>query len=244
MKVLITRAEQEAERLAQLLATRGFDSVIEPMMAIRFLPQSAQILAPFLTGAQAVLFTSANGARAFAAATPRRDFRVLAVGEATAEAARLAGFAQVSSAGGNVEDLAALVIASLKTSDGALIHAAGSVTAGDLAGLIGAAGFSLRRVVLYEAVPAARLGDAAQTALVRGEIDAALFFSPRTAATFVRLAAALRPALVRVTALALSKVVAEALQSLPWRRVVIAALPTEVALLEALQRSLETERSA
>ena len=89
MKVLITRAEQEAERLAQLLAARGFDSVIEPMLAIRFLPQSAQILAPFLAGAQAVLFTSANGARAFAAATPRRDFRVLAVGEATADAARM-----------------------------------------------------------------------------------------------------------------------------------------------------------
>jgi uroporphyrinogen-III synthase len=244
MKVLITRAEQEAERLARTLGARGIATMIEPLMAIRFLPQSAQVLAPFLAGVQAVLFTSANGARAFAAATTRRDFRVFAVGDATAAAARAAGFETVVSAGGNIDDLAARVIAGLKPTDGALIHAAGSITAGDLAGLLGAAGFSLRRAVLYEAVPAARLSDDARAALEHGEIGAAVFFSPRNAATFVRLAAELRSPCTRIVAVALSAAVAASLRPLPWRRIVTAVAPNEPALLEALERSLETERSA
>jgi uroporphyrinogen-III synthase len=244
MKVLITRAEPEAERLARTLGARGIATMIEPLMAIRFLPQSSEIFTPFLTGAQAVLFTSANGARGFAATTARRDFRVFAVGDATARAARAAGFETIVSAGGNVEDLAARVIASLKPADGALIHAAGSVTAGDLAGLLGAAGFILRRAVLYEAVPVNRLSDAARLALEHSEIAAAVFFSPRNAATFVRLIAEMRSPCAHVIAVALSAAVANALEPLPWRRVVTAAAPTEAALLEALERSLETERSA
>ena len=244
MTVLITRAEPEAERLARILAARGFESMIEPLLAIRFLPHSAQILAPSLAGVQAVLFTSANGARAFAAATPQRDLRVFAVGDATAAAARESGFAGVISASGNVDDLAARVIAALKPADGALIHAAGSVTAGDLAGLLGAAGFTLRRAVLYEAVPATKLRDATRAALERGDIAAALFFSPRTAATFVRLAAESSRLIERVTGVALSAAVATSLAGLPWRRIAVAPAPNEAALLDTMERSLVTEKSA
>jgi len=244
MTVLITRAELEAERLARILAARGFESMIEPLLAIRFLPQSAQILAPFLAGVQAVLFTSANGARAFAAATPQRDLRVFAVGDATAAVAHESGFDGVVSASGNVDDLAARVIAALKPADGALIHAAGSVNAGDLAGLLGAAGFSLRRAVLYEAVPATTLQEATRAALARGDIAAALFFSPRTAATFVRLAADSRRFMERVTGVALSAAVATSLAGLPWRRIAVAPAPNEAALLDTMERSLVTEKSA
>jgi len=244
MTVLITRAEPEAERLARILAARGFESMIEPLLAIRFLPHSAQILAPFLAGVQAVFFTSANGARAFAAATPQRDLRVFAVGDATAAAARESGFERVVSASGNVDDLAARVIAALNPADGALIHAAGSVTAGDLAGLLGAAGFTLRRAVLYEAVPATKLRDATRAALERGDIAAALFFSPRTAATFVRLAAESSRLIERVTGVALSAAVATSLAGLPWRRIAVAPAPNEAALLDTMERSLVTEKSA
>ncbi len=244
MKVLITRAEQDAQRLARTLDARGIQTLIESLMMVRPVTQSTQSLEPFLVGAQAVLFTSANGVRAFAAATGRRDFRVFAVGDATAAAALSVGFEQPVSAGGNVEDLAGRVIASLKPADGPVIHAAGSVTAGDLAGLLGAAGFALRRAVLYEAVPVTQLSDAAARALTRGDIAAAMFFSPRNAATFVRLAAGMRDYLTPVSAVALSAAVASTLEALPWRRIVTAESPNEAAMLKTLERSLETERSA
>lgn len=244
MKILVTREAREAQRLSQELAALDLSPMIEPLLTIKLRAEGAQLLDPFLREAQAVLFTSANGARAFAAASARRDLRVFAVGDATAAAARALGFADVVSAGGNVEDLAARVIATLQPAKGPLVHAAGSVIAGDLGESLSAAGFALRRAVLYEAVPATRLGDAARAALEGGEVAAALFFSPRTAATFVRLAAELRAPWAQVIAIALSPAVAAKLAALPWRRIAVAAAPREAALLEALQRSLETERSA
>ncbi len=243
MKVLVTRAEGDAEQLAARLAERGYDSVIENLMTIRPHADTALVLAPFLDGVQAVLFTSANGVRAFAAATPRRDLRAFAVGDATAVAARDAGFAEVTSAGGAVEDLARLVIARLKPKDGALIHAAGSVVAGDLSGLLEAAGFAVRRAVLYEAVTSDALSVASREAIAHGDIDAAVFFSPRNATTFVRLATGLEEGCKHMIAVALSAAVAEKLAPLPWRRVAVAGAPNEAALLAALDASLATERA-
>ena len=244
MKVLITRPQRDAETLAAILAARGIESLIEPLTAIECRRDGAAVLAPLLDGAQAILFTSANGARAFAAATPQRDLPALAVGDATAKAARDAGFATVASAGGTVEDLTRLAIATLAPMKGALIHAAGSVVAGDLGGALAASGFTVHRAVLYDAVTSDRLSDATDAALDRGEISAALFFSPRNATTFVKLAATRRDRCASVIAVGLSQAVAKPLSALPWRRIVIAAAPTETALVATLQESLEREASS
>lgn len=241
MKALVTRPAADAADLAASLGARGIESIIEPLLEIRFIPEAGANLAPMLADAQAVLFTSANGVRAFAAATSNRDLPVFAVGDATAAAARSAGFRDVESAGGNVEDLARLVIAVLKPGEGALLHAAGSITAGDLGSRLAAAGFELRRIVLYEAAPATRLGPATEAGLRNGEVDVALFFSPRTATVFVTLASAagLAPACRDVTAIGLSPAVAAALSGLAWRELVTAAGPTEIELLAALDRVKE-----
>jgi uroporphyrinogen-III synthase len=242
MKVLVTRAEGDAEKLAARLAERGYASIIENLMTIRFQPGASRSIAPFLEGVQAVLFTSANGVRAFAEASERRDFRAFAVGDATATASREAGFADVTSAQGAVDDLAKLVMSRLKPRDGALFHAAASVTAGDLQGLLEAAGFSVRRAALYEAIESPRLSEATRDAIARHEIDATLFFSPRNAATFVRLAAGLEEGCKHMVAVALSSAVAEKLAPLPWQRVAVAAAPNEAALLAALESSMATPR--
>ncbi len=203
------------------------------------LPDGAAILAPLLDGAQAVLFTSANGVRAFAAARAHRDLAAFAVGDATATAARDAGFADIASAGGDVTDLAALVVQRLKPRSGALVHAAASEVAGDLGGALSPMGFELRRAVLYESVPAARLSDATAAALANGTIELALFFSPRTAELFVRLAAAagLEEACRKVAAVALSPAVAARLEPLAWRAVHVAETPTLASLLAATDRA-------
>ncbi|HXY98898.1 MAG TPA: uroporphyrinogen-III synthase [Stellaceae bacterium] len=236
MKALVTRPEEDAAPLVRALDARGIETLLAPMLAIAPLPEAARLLADALIGAQAVLFTSANGARVFAAASARRELPVFAVGDATAAAARLAEFRSVTSAGGDVATLAALAAARLAPQHGALVHAAGSVTAGDLAGRLEAQGFSVRRAAIYEARPARALAPDVAAALAEGAIELALFFSPRTAATFVRLIAdaGLAPACRAMTALALSPAVAEALGALAWRRVLVAGAPTQAELLAAL----------
>jgi uroporphyrinogen-III synthase len=236
VKALVTRPEEDAAPLARALAERGIDTMLAPMLRIAPVADAEKRLADALIGAQALLFTSTNGARSFAAASARREIPVFAVGDATAATARLANFRSVTSAGGDVADLAALAAARLAPEHGALVHVAGSATAGDLAGTLAAQGFTLRRVVVYEAQPTHALPQDVAADLAAGRVELALFFSPRTAAAFARLAAAagLAPACGRMTALALSPAVATALAGLPWREVVVAARPTQGDLLAAL----------
>ncbi|MDB5408723.1 MAG: hemD [Rhodospirillales bacterium] len=234
MQALVTRPIENAGGMTTALAARGVVALVDPLLAIRFIPDASLDLA----GVAALLFTSSNGARAFAATNPRRDLKVFTVGDATAAVARDLGFAAVVSAAGDVEDLASLVTATLSPGDGALLHPAGSVVAGDLAGRLGAAGFDLRRTVLYAAEPAPTLAAATIAALRARTLDAAFFFSPRTASRFVTLAtdAAVGGATRRVAAFCLSQAVAAALEPLPWAQVVVAATPDQAALLAAFDR--------
>lgn len=240
-KAIITRPEEDAAALSALLEQRGVDSLIAPMLSIT--PVAGVDLD--LQGVQGLLLTSANGARALAAATPRRDIPVFSVGEATAATARALGFRRVESAEGDVEALSALLVRMAHPGAGTLLHAAGSVTTGDLAGRLRDAGFSVRKVMLYEAHPAEALSPSVVAALREVGSDTApeaplrwvLFFSPRTAATFVRLveAAGLATACRRLTALCLSENVASQAAEIEWQGIQIATRPEQGALVELLQ---------
>jgi uroporphyrinogen-III synthase len=246
MQALITRPIGDAEPLAAALAVRGITPVIEPLLVIRPLSPPGPDWTSALNGAQAVLFTSANGARAFARVTARRDLPVFAVGDATAREAGALGFCTVANAAGNVDDLAALVTTRLDPGHGLLIHAAGSTVAGDLAGRLAAAGFELYRAVLYSADPVSSLTEATVAALRGSRIDFGFFFSPRTAAHFVTLARAARieEACRHIAALCLSPAVAAEPSSLAWARIIAAGAPEQRALLAAFDSFLSGARAA
>ena len=233
MRALITRPREDAEPVARALAGRGFSVMIEPLLEI-LRDDNAPL--PPLDGLQGVLATSANGVRAFAARTERRDLPVWAVGEATAREATTLGFEAVEAAGGDVTALAALVTETLDPAAGPLLHVAGAQVAGDLSGLLVAAGFKVERAVLYNAQAAGRLSPQLLDALDRNAIDIALFFSPRTAAGFVFLAhaAGRADACRNVTAYGLSRACAVMLSRITWRRLRAAAVPTQESLLAAI----------
>ena len=229
MQVLVTRAQDDAERLATLLDARGHQAVVDPMLVIEPL-DGPEI---DVVGVQALLVTSANGVRALARRTPERQLPVLAVGEASARVAREAGFQAVESASGDVDDLTGLAAAYLKPDAGAVLHAAGSRVAGDLGGTLERAGFIYRREVIYEARPKAALAEATKAALVARTVGGALFYSPRTAAIFNELVqtAELSVALEPVTAYCLSPAVAENAGRLRWAAIKTAAQPDQDTLL-------------
>jgi uroporphyrinogen-III synthase len=229
MRVLITRPEEDATELVAELAARGIDGTLSPLLTIEFIDKPALALA----GVQALLMTSANGVRAFARNTPDRGLPVLAVGDATARAAEAAGFADVASAAGDVDDLAALAAERLDPAAGVLLHPAGSKVAGDLAGMLARLGFDYRRSVLYTARTATELPESARAGIAAGEFDGVLIYSPRTGATFKRLvqAAGLDAALATVRAYCLSANVAVAVAELPWAGIETAARPEQTALL-------------
>lgn len=238
MRLLVTRPEADAAPLAARLRAAGHEVLLASLLAVEFTLDGL----PSLDDVAALIFTSANGVRAFAAASPRRDLPAYAVGDRTAAALAEAGFTSASSAAGDVDSLARLIVAARRPDDGALLHIAGSDVAGDLAGVLGEAGYRISRAVLYRTSPC-DLDDDARAALRDRRIDGVLLFSPRTARAFAEAARrhGLTDALGGVTAWCLSAAVAHGLGDLAWGRVAIAETPTQDTLL-ALIEAADTTR--
>lgn len=238
-RVLITRPIDDAAPLVAALKARGVEAMVEPMMTIR----STEEPLPELEGAQGVLFTSANGVRGFMTRTDRRDLKAYAVGEATAEAARRAGFAEIEVAGGDANALAKLVIETCKPDAGKLIHVAGTHVAGNLSEQLTKSGFTVERAVLYDALSAHRFSMGTVESLRRAELEAVMLFSPRTAEIFMTLVdeSGAEQGLSAMAAVCLSQAVADRLPGERFRAVVVAAKPDQPAMLDALDRAMPAE---
>jgi uroporphyrinogen-III synthase len=234
MKVVLTRPDPDNDALSGALSTHGIACLVAPMLTIE--ATEAAALGEALAEAQAILATSANGVRALAAATEGRDLPLIAVGDATADAARQAGFAQVPSADGDSAALAVLAEAELDPKAGPLVHVAGRHVAGDLDTILAAAGFDYRRIEVYDAVATTTLPSALSEALRGASVDSVAFFSPRTAATFTALVRedSLAESLRGVTAYCLSDAVAAATEANLWQRVLVAPRPRVDALIDQI----------
>ncbi len=243
MRALVTRPRGETIALAEALASRGVTALIEPLLDIHYRDLDTPL---DLSGVQALLCTSANGVRAFARLTPERTLKLFAVGDATAARARAAGFREVYSACGAIGDLVEFATRRLRPTAGRLLHVAGSVVAGDLGGELCARGFTVDRAMLYEARPAGALSTTTAGALAAGVVDFALFFSPRTAAIFVRLAeqAGIAEAMRRVTAISISAAADAALGPLRFRLKLVSDRPDQPSLLGELDRLVAERRHA
>ncbi len=234
--VLITRPPPGAATTARKVAEMGLTPVVAPVMAI----QPAQARLPPASKLAAVLLASGNAI----AALPRayRSLPVLAVGAATAERARAAGFAKAESADGDARALMALVRSRFSPADGTLLLAAGQGQSQSLAGFLAFAGYTVERRVVYAALPVPVLPEAAAE-LLRGLVPSpspgcvVLFFSADTARVFMRLvrAAGLEHALPHCEAVTIGHPAAMALEGGGWARVRVAQRPNQEEMLALLR---------
>ena len=223
MRVWVARAEPGASATAERLRALGHEPVVAPLLEARPLPGAALDLA----GVGALAFTSRHGVSAFADLSPVRDLPVFTVGNATAEAARAAGFRDVTSADGDVAALASLIVRAAP--EGTVLHPRAAEPAGDLAGALAAAGVAARDVAVYETQVVFVL-----PAGLQPPPEAVLVHSPKAAKA---LAALLPPdAAGGMDAFALSPACAGPLNFLPWRSLAVAEAPNEAALLALLPK--------
>lgn len=232
MRILVTRPLEDGQEIAARLAERGHQALLAPLLEPRF--QNGPLLEAQgeLDNVQALLATSANGIRAFIRRSARRDLPVFAVGPQTAQEARKAGFSNVRSADGDAEALADAT-RRWASPDGILLHVCAGDAPGTLAERLSAHGFSVRRSALYVIEPASHLPPEAQTALQQGALDAAMFFSPRTARIFGALADTLP--IENLSAFCISPATAQALASSRFSRVLVAERPNQEAMLALIE---------
>lgn len=231
--ILVTRPEPAGSELAGRLRREGFETHSAPLS--RYMPLPADL--GVLSACQALVFTSAQGVAQFPPQTAR-DMTVFAVGTATAEAAQNAGFAHVITGGGDVRDLAQVLIARKdELGLSAVLHISGEDTAEDLTQLLTDSGITAHKAVVYRTEFIDALPADVEAALLAGKIDTVLLFSARAAQHWLKLMSteALRTASAQMEAICLSERVATELRGTPWRGIKIAKNPQVESVLDILR---------
>lgn len=220
--VLILRPQPGAGETAARAAGLGLDPVVSPLFTVRPLPWTP----PASDSFDAIMLTSANAARhGGAGLAGLTRLPCYAVGEASAAAARAAGFADVRV---GPEDGVALLM--MMESDGIArsLHLCGAdhVT-------LEPAEIRIGRIPVYTAEPVAALPAEAQAALDRGAV--ALLHSPRAARLFASFVA-------ERSGLDVAAISARTMRAAGdgWRRREIAARPRDQALLELAAKLCQT----
>lgn len=232
MRVLITRPEPGAGATAREVAALGHEVIVFPLSVVRPL-QPGQ---GFGTGTiAAVAVTSANAMRhapeALLAALRRKP--CFAVGPATTEAAREAGFADIRTGGPDGAALAGQIAASLPTGS-VVAYLCGRPRRPEFEAGIAAAGLKVGAVEVYEAVPV-EAGEEDLARVANGAIDAAPVYSPEGARLLAGLVAQAPGFFERTQFLCLSEAVGKALAGVLAERKRIAERPDAAAMLRLMR---------
>lgn len=228
--MLVTRPDPDASDTAARLGALGIEGVACPLLQHRTL----DVGLPEPKGFAAVAVTSANALRALderGVLARYRDIPLYAVGDRTAAMARQMGFHAVTSASGAFADLAELLVHAPLA--GPIFYPAARDMSADLGKSLAPFGRMVITAEVYAMNPVTALPEGMVERLREGDIAAALFYSKRTAQTFVRLVerGLDRSARIRLGMLCLSEAVAAPLLDAHFVRVGLADHPSEEAMM-------------
>ena len=214
IRVLVTRTQPDADATAARIGAIGLTPVIAPML------EAVAVRADLPPRPAGLVFTSRQALRLASLPAAWRDLPVWTIGAGTAAAARAAGFQQIHSGAGDGAALAAALIADPPPPP--LLWLRGQDVAFDLI----AAGVALTQTTVYRTEP---------SSIPPPKAAFALFHSARAAKAFTALA---RPTdWAQATALALSDQVAAPLKDFGFQTILVAAAPTESALIDRLAQA-------
>jgi uroporphyrinogen-III synthase len=232
LAVIVTRAQPGADETAAHLAELGYKAILSPMLKIA----DTGLDRAALESVTELVFTSANGVRAFlTAGAGTEGFTAWCVGPATSAAAREAGFATIVEGDGDADDLARLILTARSELAGPLLHIANDAAAGNLVATLKAAGLDARFEAAYRTQAEPSFNADALSALAQG--PAIVLVHSAKGAT--ALAASGAP-LERAGIVAISENAAAPLEARANAGLWIAARPNEAALMAALHDAAAT----
>lgn len=213
-KVWLTRTRPAADESAQVWREAGFAPLVAPLLEVQPVTHDA------LAKDAILIFTSKNAVEHAACGGQR----AICVGDATAEKARAAGYADVVSVDGTSADVTNWVKENLPKTQ-AICHVSGWHVRGNIIEDLNAAGYSAQRVIVYRSAPS--------PVWPEQPFSSAVFYSPLAANTFTELAIDLCKDLTDLTAICISQATADELSGLALKSIVIANHPREDELIMA-----------
>lgn len=233
--VVITRPIEDAQDYADELKVAGFQTFVEPMLAIE--PVDFEV--PCEARYDGVLMTSANAADAYQrnGGSLGLDIPVYCVGKYTADAAREIGFEDVISVDGTGADLLAHVLAIPDVGEKRFLHICGRHLAFPLGDKLFDEGVQADSLVVYDAVQVGDFSDEFLQLLRDGEVDAVTFFSKRTAEAFVESVRETdsESLFSDIKSLSISTPVLECVRVFPWCASYASQTPDRAGMLKLLK---------
>ena len=224
--ILITRPYSDALKTAEKLKLNGFDCLIEPMLKIKNLSISMNII----FDSYVILITSKNAVWALNNYISNKNIPILVVGSVTTNLIRQHQFNNILCTYKTINDL--LVNIEVHNINN-ILYLRGMDVCIDLDNILFNRGITLHSIIVYEALKSHVLSSVCINKILFKKIKYILFFSNRTAKTFVDLTYKynLYKHYQDVVACSVSKNVGNVLRKLQWKEVKIAKIPDEDSLL-------------
>jgi uroporphyrinogen III methyltransferase/synthase len=203
VRVLVTRARQQAREMSAALRAAGAVPVVMPMIELE-LPDDPEVVASVeralgaLSDYDSIVFNSINAVRFFASALRRAgradeieklDVRILCIGTRTAREAFDAGFAvhMVARSGGDAESMLQEILRAGPVAGTRILIPRSEIGRNVLPDGLRAAGAEVEAIQVYRNVPAPVDAEQLRRSLIDGTLAVLTFTSPSIVRNFVEL---------------------------------------------------------
>lgn len=231
--VLITRPEQDSMEVAREIEALNYHVICEPFLKVKY----HNIVLPDFNQYSGIIFTSANAVRAIRSEVKNFNIPVFCVGSQTTKEAKELGFQNIQNADGNVEDLIDLL--KMHTAEKPYLYIRGQDISKDISGCI--KGVQIEEIIVYSADLIEEISDLTRQVIMRGEVGHILFFSKRTAESFIQWiqsdpqSGSIAAALKHTRALCLGDSMVQCLSVITWKDIQVASHPDRQSLINLLR---------
>ncbi|MBQ4874513.1 MAG: uroporphyrinogen-III synthase [Rickettsiaceae bacterium H1] len=227
--ILITRIQEDSLKTQRLLSEYKINSLIEPLIKLNFHSNMK-----INHNNETLLVTSMNAIRSLVKIDKNKDYKIIAIGESTANFARNNGFNNVISAGQNVKDLINYVLKNC--TEQKFLYISGEKISYPLDNILSDYRINIKRIIVYDTIYRKKFSDKCYRSLQNYKIKGITFFSLNTAETFLKLIFEhkLESKLKTIKVYSLSRKITNFLSKEHWGKIYTADMPTHESLINSI----------
>ena len=231
MHILLTRPINESIKTKSILTELGHKVTVDPLLKIIFLKNNKNY-----KNIYCYIITSKNGLLALSKVTKNRSIPIYCIGLATAKFAKQKKFKKVFFADGTGKNLYKIVCKMTKKKK--IVHVSGKDVTINITKKLKNSGYNAERIIAYKSLQAQNFRNKTILNLSEKKIDLVLFFSKKTANTYIKLSrkANINSKLKKAYSLCLSKNIANVFPRNYWKKIYISPHPNLLSLIDTVRK--------
>ena len=183
MHILLTRPLEDSQEMILKFKSLGHDISHIPLINIKKKNYETINFEDY----KGIIFTSSNAIKFLDLKSINKNINCFCVGSSTEKKAMSAGFQNIFSADGNVNNLKELILQNFDSSNGKLLYVSGEIISSDLDQLLISEGYSVKRIINYSANPVEKINDDFIKKLKLKMPDIVYVYSQNSAISFLNL---------------------------------------------------------